>query len=75
MMFNPYEAQRLTEERVKDTLREVKQARLIRTVKGAGAANQSALHGLLIKIRALGLPLISVHRIEPGQDEVIGQPI
>jgi hypothetical protein len=65
MIFNPYLAERLTEERVKDMLREAKQARLIRAAKGAGAANQSALHRLLIKIRDLGLPLISVHRIEP----------
>lgn len=29
-------------------------------------ADQAALHGLLIKIRDLGLPLISVDRVEPG---------
>ena len=28
--------------------------------------DQSALHGLLVRVRDLGLPLISVNRIEPG---------
>ena len=69
MMFNSYQAQRLAEERVKDALRGAKQARLIRAAKGAGAANQSALHGLFIKIRNLGLPLVSVHRFEPAIEE------
>ena len=50
-------------------------ARLIRATKGAGVGDRAALHGLLIKIRGLGLSLISVHGIEPDQDEVIGQPI
>lgn len=31
--------------------------------------DQSALHGLLKKIRDLGLPLLSVNRIETGQAE------
>ena len=30
------------------------------------AADQSALHGLLLRIRDLGVPLISVVRIDPG---------
>jgi len=34
MWFNHYEAERMMEERVKDVLREVKQARLIRAAKG-----------------------------------------
>jgi hypothetical protein len=42
------------------------QARLIRAAKGARVDDQAALHGLLIKIRNLGLSLISVHRIEPN---------
>ena len=33
-------------------------------------ADQSALHGLLRKVRDLGMPLISVNRIEPGQTDV-----
>jgi hypothetical protein len=38
-------------------------------------ADQAALHGLLDKIRDLGLPLLSVNRIEPGLQEGTGQPI
>jgi hypothetical protein len=30
-------------------------------------ADQAALHGLLVKVRDLNLPLISVNRIEPEQ--------
>jgi hypothetical protein len=30
-------------------------------------ADQAALHGLLAKVRDLGLPLLSVRRIGPGQ--------
>ena len=29
--------------------------------------DQSALHGLLRKVRDLGIPLLSVNRVEPGQ--------
>lgn len=29
-------------------------------------ADQAALHGLLRKVRDLGLPLLSVNRVEPG---------
>ncbi len=38
-------------------------------------ADQAALHGLLRKVRDLGLPLLSVMRLEPGQaDASAGQP-
>jgi len=33
--------------------------------------DQSALHGLLKKVRDLGLPLISVNQVEPDQAEPI----
>jgi hypothetical protein len=32
-------------------------------------ADQAALHGLLRKVRDLGMPLLSVKRIEPGQTD------
>ena len=31
--------------------------------------DQAALHGLLRKTRDLGIPLLSVNRVEPGQNE------
>lgn len=47
------------------------------TVKGDGTtvisgqvADQAALHGLLQKARDLGLPLVSVRRIEMGDPDV-----
>ena len=32
--------------------------------------DQAALHGLLKKVRDLGVPLLSVNRVEPGQADV-----
>jgi hypothetical protein len=37
------------------------------TLLSGMVADQSALHGLLRKVRDLGMPLISVKRIDPGQ--------
>jgi hypothetical protein len=35
------------------------------TVIAGEVADQAMLHGLLAKVRDLGVPLISVHRIDP----------
>ncbi len=35
------------------------------TLLSGPLVDQSALHGVLMKIRDLGLPLISVHRVKP----------
>lgn len=68
MGYNPFLDQRLAKERMRDAMREAEQARLIQVAKGGGVANQAALHGLLIKVRDLGLVLISVNRAEPGPE-------
>ena len=39
------------------------------TLLSGPVVDQAALHGLLIKIRDLGLPLVSVMRIQPEQTE------
>ena len=36
--------------------------------------DQAALHGLLKKVRDLGMPLVSVIRVEPGQADA-AQPV
>ena len=40
----------------------------VTTITGE-VADQAALHGLLIRVRDLGLPLISVERVEPDKDD------
>ena len=40
------------------------------TVLAGPVADQSALHGLLQRVRDTGLPLVSVIRVEPGQPGV-----
>ena len=35
------------------------------TTMSGPLADQAALHGVLIKIRDLGIPLLSVHRLDP----------
>jgi hypothetical protein len=37
------------------------------TVIAGPVADQAALHGLLIKVRDLGLPLLSVRQLDPDQ--------
>ena len=37
------------------------------TLLSGPVADQAALHGLLKKVRDLGMPLLSVIRVEPGQ--------
>lgn len=36
-------------------------------------ADQAALHGLLRKVRDLGMPLLSVMRVEPGPSTALSQ--
>jgi hypothetical protein len=40
------------------------------TIIHGPVADQAALHGLLQKVRDLGLPLVSVTQVEPGQPNV-----
>ena len=40
------------------------------TLLAGPVIDQSALHGLLKKVRDLGMPLLSVNRVEPGQADV-----
>ena len=43
------------------------------TVLTGPVADQPALHGLLIRIRNLGLPPVSVNHIEPDSEEALGK--
>ena len=40
------------------------------TLLSGGVSDQAALHGLLRKVRDLGMPLVSVKRVEPGEADV-----
>jgi hypothetical protein len=42
------------------------------TVISGPIADQAALHGVLQRVRDLGLPLVSVSRLEPDQPETTG---
>jgi hypothetical protein len=44
------------------------------TIAGA-VADQAALHGLLVKVRDLGLPLISVRRVDGDGDAGAAHPL
>jgi hypothetical protein len=44
------------------------------TVLTGPVVDQAALHGLLKKLRNLGIPLLSVNRIEPDQPDVRDVP-
>jgi hypothetical protein len=40
------------------------------TIISGLVADQAALHGLLHRVRDIGLPLVSVTRVEPGQPHI-----
>jgi len=42
------------------------------TVISGPIADQAALHGVLQRVRDLGLPLVSVNRVEPEQPDTTG---
>jgi len=47
----------------------VRQERDGTTVIGGPIADQSALHGMLQRVRDLGLPLVSIIRVEPEEPD------
>jgi hypothetical protein len=42
------------------------------TLLAGPVVDQAALHGLLKKVRDLGMPLVSVNRVEPGPSTTLG---
>jgi hypothetical protein len=44
------------------------------TIIGGPVADQAALHGLLQKVRDLGLPLVSVTQVQPDQPDQPERP-
>ncbi|MBI5303000.1 MAG: hypothetical protein HY868_12755 [Chloroflexi bacterium] len=42
------------------------------TLLTGAVVDQAALHGLLKKVRDLGMPLVSVNRVEPGHPTTLG---
>jgi hypothetical protein len=43
------------------------------TILRGPVADQAALHGMLTRLRDVGMPLISVARVEPGPDDEVGR--
>ncbi len=42
------------------------------TLLTGSVVDQAALHGLLKKVRDLGMPLVSVNSVEPGTPTILG---
>ena len=45
------------------------------TIIHGHVADQAALHGLLQKVRDIGLPLLSVTQVEPDKPEATTEPV
>ena len=43
------------------------------TLLSGAVIDQAALYGLLRKVRDLGMPLVSVDRVEPGREDAAAQ--
>ena len=43
------------------------------TILRGPVADQAALHGMLARLRDVGMPLISVARVQPGPDDDVGR--